>query len=98
MPSTRLPDDTVVVASSELLATTFGEETVILNVSDGKYYGLENVGARLWTLLGKPVTVGALIGTLVAEYEVDPERCRRDVSDLLRRLEAQGLIQVRAPA
>ena len=98
MPSARLPDDALVVASPELLATTFGEETVILNVSDGKYYGLENVGARIWSLLNQPVTVAALLDAIVAEYEVEPRRCARELNELLRRLEAQGLIQVRAPS
>jgi hypothetical protein len=59
------------------------------------YYGLEDVGARLWSLLQRPVTVSAIRDTLVAEYDVEPARCGRDVRALLQNLAARGLIEVR---
>jgi sulfur transfer complex TusBCD TusB component (DsrH family) len=95
MPVRRIPDSATVVAAADLLSSTFDRELVILNLRDGVYYGLEDVGARLWSLLQRPITVAAIRDALVAEYDVEPARCGRDVRALLQDLAARGLIEVR---
>jgi hypothetical protein len=95
MPVRPIPDSATVVAAADLLFNTFDREMVILNLRDGVYYGLEDVGARLWSLLQRPITVAAIRDALVAEYDVEPARCGRDVRALLQNLAARGLIEVR---
>jgi hypothetical protein len=95
MPPPRIPDTATVVAAGDLLASAFGAEQVILNLKDGVYYGLEDVGARIWSLLQRPITVSAIRDALVAEYDVEPDRCGRDLEALLRDLAGRGLIEVR---
>jgi hypothetical protein len=95
MTARNIPDSATVVAAGDLLASEFGAELVILNLRDGVYYGMEDVGARVWSLLQRPVTVPAICATLVAEYDVDPARCGRDVRALLQDLAARALIEVR---
>ena len=95
MPLRPIPDSATVVAAADLLASAFDKELVILNLRDGVYYGLEDVGARLWGLLQQPVTVAAICDALVAEYDVEPARCARDVQALLQDLATRGLIEVR---
>jgi sulfur transfer complex TusBCD TusB component (DsrH family) len=95
MTARHISDTATVVAAGELLTSEFGAELVILNLRDGVYYGLEDVGSRLWSLLQRPVTVAAIRDALVAEYDVEPARCGRDVRALLQDLAARGLIEVR---
>ena len=95
MTARTIPDSATVVAAGDLLSTAFDDELVLLNLRDGVYYGLEDVGGRLWSLLQRPVTVSAIRETLVAEYHVEPARCGRDVRALLQDLAARGLIEVR---
>jgi hypothetical protein len=95
MTRRRIPDTATVVAAGDLLASSFGAEQVILSLKDGVYYGLEDVGARIWRLLQRPMTVAAIRDALLAEYDVDPERCGRDLRGLLADLAAHGLIEVR---
>jgi hypothetical protein len=90
-----LPDSTRVVAAGDLLVTEFGAELVVLNLRDGVYYGLENVGARIWTLLQEPVTVAAICDAIVSEYDVEPVCCAHDTRALLGELTARGLVEVR---
>jgi sulfur transfer complex TusBCD TusB component (DsrH family) len=90
-----IPDTATVVAAGDLLSSAFGPELVILNLRDGVYYGLEDVGARLWSLLQQPVAVSAIRDALVAEYDVEPARCGRDVRALLQDLAARGLVEIR---
>lgn len=91
-------DDTIVVAGAGHLAAEVGDETVIMSVADGVYYGLNAVGARIWALIQRPQTVRAVQDALLAEYEVAPDVCARELRTLLQQLAAQGLIDVTADA
>jgi hypothetical protein len=88
--------NSLVVAVKENLSCALGEETAILQMRSGVYYGLDPVGARLWNLLVEPRTVEELRETLLAEYEVEPARCEEDLLALLEKLHSKGLIEIRS--
>jgi hypothetical protein len=90
--------DTIVVATSEQVSCPLGEEAAILNLKNSVYYGMNPVGARIWALLKQPKSVADLRTVLLEEYEVDQERCGKDLLDLLQSLYCQGLIEVRGAA
>ena len=90
-----IPVSATVATAADVLTTAFGDEVVMLNLSDGVYYGLEEVGARLWAMLKQPVTVSEICRTLVQEFDVEPEQCERDLLELLRDLVSRGLIEIR---
>ena len=81
------------VVSDEQVFTTLGGEAVILGLRDGVYYGLDSVGARVWALLAQPRSVAELVTTIVAEFDVTPERCEHDLIELLNDLAARGLVR-----
>jgi hypothetical protein len=85
----------VVVAAREQVWCDLAGEAAIMSLQSGVYYGLDSVGARVWTLLQTPVPVHQLRDTLLAEYDVTADRCERDLLTLLERLAAEGLIEVR---
>lgn len=93
-----ISDTTTVVVADDVLASELGAEFVMLNLKDGIYYGLEDVGGEIWKLVQTPITVGEICRALVADYDVEPERCQRDVMTLLGDLLARGLLQIRNPA
>ena len=86
--------DAVVVASATQISADLAGEAAILNLKSGIYYGLDAVGARIWSLLREPQAVGHIQSTLVSEYDVDPNQCAADVIALLEKLSAEGLIEV----
>ena len=67
-------------------------ERVILNTSSGVYFGLDEVGSRIWELLAEPSTEDAIVKRLTEEYDVDEETVRRDVQTFLGNLNERGLI------
>ena len=95
MTARTLADSAIVVTASDILIGEFGDELVILNLRDGVYHGLEDVGARIWTLLKQPVTLGSICDALVSEYDVERKRCERDVRALVGDLVAKGLVEIR---
>lgn len=85
----------VFVASRDHLSCDLAGEAVILDLTTGTYYGLNEVGARVWELLKEPRTVEEVRDLLVSEYEVDPVRCERDVQELIEDLVQRRLIHAR---
>jgi len=82
----------LITRSSDILFSEMPEGTVLMSIEKGSYYGLDEVGARVWSLLEEPRNAKSLRDRLLAEYEVDSETCARELNDLLEKLNAQGLI------
>ena len=84
---------TVVCASGDHLSSDLGEETVILHMGDGVYFGLDEVGTSIWKLIQEPRQVAEVCDELRGEYEVEAERCEEAVLRLLREMSEAGLIE-----
>ena len=76
------------------IASKVADETVILNHDKGSYYGLDEVGAVVWDQLEKGAqSIDTLCEAVVAEYEVELNGCKDDISHLLEELIAEGLVE-----
>jgi len=93
---TPLSAHSIVAASPEQVSCPLGDEAAILNMKNAIYYGLDAVGARIWDLLQKPRPVSEIRDTLVAEYEVEAERCEHDLLGLLEKMRSEGLVHVQS--
>ncbi len=95
-----ITEHSTVVAAKGQVSSDLGGEVAILNLDAGMYYGLEEVGARIWELVQEPRLVEEIQAAILKEYEVDPARGRHDVLALLQELVDKGLVEVRdeAPA
>lgn len=90
--------NSMITVTKDQIAADLAAEEVILNLKSGVYYGLNAVGARIWNLIQEPRSVGDIRDALLEAYEVEPERCERDLLALLQALAAAGLIEVRHEA
>jgi len=52
----------------------------------GTYFTLNEVGGRVWEIVGTGATTSQIVGLLLDEYEVDRETLETDVAATLRRL------------
>ena len=86
---------TTVIVSSQQVSCPLGDESAILNMKNSVYYGMNPVGTAVWNMLREPKTVAEIRDAIVNEYEVDEERCERDLFALLEQLRSEGLIEVR---
>lgn len=78
------------------LSFALGGEAVVLNRDDGAYYELNELGARIWSLLlRQPRPVGEIVEAVLAEYEVDAGPGRRYVEAFLNDLIAHRLVVCR---
>jgi hypothetical protein len=91
----QIVETSTVVAVPNQISSSLGEEAVILELTQGVYYGLNSVGARIWELLKEPRTAGEIRDVILDEYDAEPEAVTRDLLGLLTELADRGLIEVR---
>lgn len=91
----QIVETSTVVAVPNQISSSLGEEAVILELTQGVYYGLNAVGARIWELLKEPRTAGEIRDVILDEYDAEPEAVTRDLLGLLTELADRGLIEVR---
>ena len=78
--------------SSEVLSQEVMGETVLLDLEGESYFGLNEVGTRIWQLLQGDSSVGEMLETLSDEYDVSGEQLAADVEKLLQKLKEAGLV------
>jgi hypothetical protein len=67
---------------------------VILNLASGTYFGLNEVGTRMWNLLAEQGSTEQVLAVLLEEYEVEEAPVRQDIDTLLLTFSEKGLIVV----
>jgi hypothetical protein len=85
---------TTIVATPDQVSCRLDEETVLLELKNGTYYGLNSVGSVIWEMIQQPKSVQAVYSAVLERYSVDPETCRRDVLRMIEELQAAGLVEL----
>lgn len=79
-----------------VLISHLQEESVILNLDSERYFGLDDVGTRMLSVLSTSDSIEAAFESLRAEYAVDGEVLRQDLLALVESLVQQGIIELAA--
>ena len=87
-------DTTIVVRTPEQVCSEMGGEVIIFSPKSGEYYSLDAVGAKIWALVEKPISVSDISAAIYKEYDVQLEKCDRDVHNFIEGLKAAGLVQI----
>jgi hypothetical protein len=69
-------------------------ELVGLHIDNGFCYGFNPTATRVWALLEKPQSVGALCETLSDEFDVTAAEARPQVEALLEELARERLVEL----
>ena len=72
-----------------------GNEAVLLDLKTERYLGLDGVSSRIWQVLTAGGTLQAAYDTLLAEFDVAPERLRADLEEFTQELLQLGLVEQR---
>ena len=80
------------VRAVDLMEADVGDELVALDPAEGACFGFNSVATFVWRSLELPRTFEELHNALLAEYDVAPEQCERELRDLLNDLQAKHLI------
>ncbi|MDN5939476.1 MAG: PqqD family protein [Salinisphaera sp.] len=93
--TTAIRADSIVVRTRDQVTADLGQgQTALMSVERGSYYGLNEVGARIWQLCAQPRRVDAIAQRLAREYEVTAGQAIEDVTGYVQALRAEGLLRV----
>ena len=70
------------------------DEMALLNLDTGVYFGLDEVGARIWELLAEHGRLELVAQRMEAEYDAPADQLRTDLLHLVEELRAKGLAEI----
>lgn len=86
--------DTTIKRSETIVSSELTDETVMMNVEKGSYYGLDDIETKLWQIIETSTSVSALCDSLLPNYDVSREQGETDVLTFLNELHTEGIIEV----
>ena len=83
-----------VTVPDHVIVRQLGDESVMLDMASGYYFGLDPVGARIWQLLLETSSLAEIVERLAQEYDVTPEQANSDLVRFVEELKAHGVLNV----
>ena len=68
-------------------------EAVILNLDNGYYYSLNEVGTRIWESIIKQKSLPEILNLLKEKYQLPKKQLKSDLLALVKDLEKEELIE-----
>ena len=78
--------------AGDVLFQVVGGETVLLDLASETYFGLDEVGTRIWSLLQADHTLAEVHSILLSEYEVESRLMEEDLLSHVDELQKAGLV------
>ena len=80
------------LVSPDVAVSSVGDETVLLHLGSGIYFGLDELGTRVWKALQCFASVSQVCDGIAVEYDVPLEQVKKDIRLLLGELQSHDLI------
>ena len=77
-----------------LVAADVADDAILLDIDSGYFFQLNRTGSRIWALVAQPQDLGAVCDQMAGGFRVDPETCRRDVTEFVADLLARGVLEI----
>lgn len=90
-------DRSIYSRSVQLMEAEIADELVALDADAGSCFGFNSVATSVWRSLEEPSSFDQIRDKLLDEYEVGDTQCAKELEELLRDLEAKGLVVKSAP-
>jgi len=81
-----------VIRGPELLSAEVDSEVVIMSLSEGSYFGLDDIASEIWRRIDQGSSLSALVANLVQDYDAPSETIATEVVELLRRMAEHNLV------
>jgi hypothetical protein len=86
-------DGIILKTSPDVQGTSIEGETVLLDLSTGRYYTLNQLGSVIWEHCTGHGTISDIHAVLCDRFDVAPERALDDLVALAHHLMQEGLLQ-----
>jgi len=76
----------------QVISRDVGDDTVLLDLASGLYFGVDGVAKRIWASISEGRSLGETAAVIASEYEVDEANAQADVLEFVRELVERGLL------
>ena len=90
----KITDKSLVSMSRNLFFRNLNKVLIILDMTTDKCYSLDSIGAKVAKILSKPKTINELKISILNEFEVKPDKCERDLLNLLSDLKNNNIVSI----
>lgn len=91
-PTEKQSADSRLSPAKHVVSTMHGTRTVLLDTRSGRYYGLDEVGSRIWCLAESGLDHRRIAHCLADEYDTPEEKLQQDVSEFISKLKRTRLM------
>ena len=84
--------DTRLSIPPQVMSRLVGDETVLLDLASGHYFGVEGVGKLIWESVSDGKTLAETVDAIVDEFDVEKSQAEADVSAFASQLVERGLL------
>ena len=84
--------DTKLTVPPQVMSRLVGDETVLLDLASGIYFGLDGVGKLIWDAVAEGNNLEQIAAVIVGEYDVDEAQAQADAIEFLGELVERGLL------
>jgi hypothetical protein len=86
------PHDRLRISEEDVAAKIMDGEAIIINLTNGLYYSMGNVGGVIWSLIEERRSLEDIAATIGNLYDVSPAQAQTDVHRLAEELLQEGLV------
>ncbi len=81
------------IDTTKVVFEKFEDETVLINLENGNYYGIMKVGKDILTLMEQGISKQNLVSAIAASYSQEINKVEDDIQLFLSALLTEGIIQ-----
>ncbi len=85
----------IISRNENMLFSKLDDELVMMSIQNNEYYGLDNIGTRIWEIIEKPISFSDLMKIILDEYEVNENECKEDILEFLNLLMEKNAIAIK---
>jgi hypothetical protein len=84
--------DTRPTIPPQVISREVGDDTVLLDLATGMYFGVDGVARRIWESISEGRNLAETAELIASEYEVDEANAQADVLEFVSDLVERGLL------
>lgn len=90
----KITDKTLIKRKADIVFSKMDNEVVMLSIEKGEYYGLDEIGTRIWEVIEHEISFLSLIDLLKDEFDVAEDICKKDTMSFLAELNKKNLLLI----
>jgi len=83
------------VIPKDVMAREVSDEMVLLDLRNGTYYGLDQIGTYLWASIAQGLPLNKTCEQMLERFDVDRSTLENDVLALVDDLRSKGLLAIK---